>query len=234
MDNKIVKEIDLIKNLSIDKLCKKFNCNPEEICLGDYIAKATNDTVCPYKVILGFANFEGSNVESLGKLEIVYGKKLVDRQGPLTDINGNAIYLALNLANTNIEDLGNLKKVYGSLSLNGNIKSLKNIKFLGSNLYSNATGLEDLGDLEIINGTLGLDDFGGACKITSLGNVKKIGKLYINTKSLKDFGKVEEISKISVGSGYLSEMRDLIIKNFTKVNGKYVRKELNIEIQNEV
>ena len=59
------KKIDEIKALSREELAEKFNCKPEEICMDDYIARNTDDTVCPYKVIMGYANFEDSKVTSL-------------------------------------------------------------------------------------------------------------------------------------------------------------------------
>jgi len=114
MNDKLAERIEKLKELSIETLCKKFNCTPEEICMDDYIARNSNDTECPYKVILGYADFELSNITNLGKLEIVFGRRLKDAYGPLNDINGKPVYLGLNIKNSNVNSLGNLKKVYGS------------------------------------------------------------------------------------------------------------------------
>jgi len=153
MNKKLEEKIDSLKELSIEELCAKFDCKPEDICLGDYIARNTSDTVCPYKVILGFADFENSDVTSLGKLEIVYGRKLIDQGVVLTDIHHQAIYNGLNLRNSLITDLGNLQKVYGSFSVNKNITSLGNLNFLGSNLYLNLTNITSIDTDLKIDGT---------------------------------------------------------------------------------
>ena len=68
MNIKMSVKIEELKQLSVADLSRKFQCLPEEICMGDYIARYTDDKVCPYKVILGFANFEGSKVRDLGLL----------------------------------------------------------------------------------------------------------------------------------------------------------------------
>lgn len=232
MKNITEKKINIIKEMSIDRLCEKFKCTPEEICFGDYIARETHDTVCPYKVILGFANFEGSDVTSLGNLEVVLGKKLIDNFAPFTNVYGEKIFLGVNFANSKIESTENLKKVYGSIRLNKKIKSLDKIKYLGSNLYTSGTDLEDFGDLQEIVGILSLDDFFGPCKIKSLNKIKRIGTLHINTNSLKDFGDVEEISSIIIDPKHLNEMRNLIIRNFSKRDGKHRRKQLNNTVNN--
>ena len=89
MNSKIAEKIERVRRMPIEELCKKYNCQPEEICLGDYIARDQDDKVCPYKVILGFANFENSQVESLGNLEVVYGRAMQDLNGLVLDLNRN-------------------------------------------------------------------------------------------------------------------------------------------------
>lgn len=192
MNLKLAEKIDSLKQKSIEELSKKFNCLPEEICVGDYIARYTDDKVCPYKVILGFANFEGSDVTSLGNLEIVYGKKLEDRTGPLLDVNGNQSYLGINLVDSKIRSLGNLQQVYGSITLNEDIKSLENVKFLGSNLFLGRTNLQDLGNLEVVDGMLNFE----RTSIRTLGKLKKVRKLRIASQSLKSLGDLEWAKEI--------------------------------------
>ncbi len=236
MNVKLSEKIDKIKKMSVEELCKKFNCKPEEICLDDYIANQTNDTVCPYKVILGFANFENSSVTSLGNLEIVYGKKFRDAFGPITDINHQPIYLGINLKNSKIKSLENVRKIYGSITLNENIKSLNNVEYIGSNLYLSNLNLEDFGNLQIVDGTLCIDDDERKCKATSLKNIRKIRTLYLNTNCLKDTGAVEEIKDIQFGPKCNFRICKLFKDKFKRIDGKFVRKDLieNMDLDNEV
>ncbi len=226
MNSKLASKIDEVKKMSIEELCKKFNCEPEKICMGDYIANQTNDTVCPYKVILGFANFEGSNVTSLGDLEIVYGKKLVDSLGVIYSKNHQPIYHGINLKNSKIKSLRNLRKIYGSITLNENITTMENVEFLGSNLYVVNSNLKSFGNVTVIDGILNLEDDDQKCKMVSLEKITKIRYLFLDTNCLRDVGDVEEIKEIRFGLRCNDGIRKLIEKNFKKVGGKYIRKDL--------
>ena len=219
MDNKMSIKIEQLKELSALELSKKFKCLPEEICMGDYIARHTDDTVCPYKVIMGYANFEGSQVKSLGNLQVVFGKRLEDRGGCLTDIDGNPSYLGINLFNSKIISLEKLEKVYGSITLNENIKSLENLKFLGSNLFLANTKLEDLGNLEVVDGMLNFEK----TTINSLGKIKRIGKLRIACQSLKSFGDLERVKEIVVATQPRYRFDELINDTFVRSGNKYIR-----------
>lgn len=233
MNSKLENKIDSLKKMSIEELCEKFNCKPEEICMGDYYACNTSDTVCPYKVILGFANFEGSNVTSLGNLEVVYGKKLADAFGVIYSMNHQPIYLSLNLKKSKITSLGKLRKIYGSVNLNENITTMKDVEFLGTNLYVFNSNLQDLGNIEIIDGILNLEDDDKKCKITSLGKLKKVRTIYLDTNSLKDLGELEEFREIRFGIRCNFRIRKLFEDNFKKVGTRYLRKDL-IQNQDEI
>ena len=78
MDSSLEKKIINLKEKSVSELAELFHCREDEICLSDYIARKTSDTVCPYKVIMGYANFEDSLVTDLGKLEVVVGKETLE------------------------------------------------------------------------------------------------------------------------------------------------------------
>ena len=229
MNAKLEEKIDNIKNLSIEELCEKFECKPSEICMGDYIAKHTTDKVCPYKVILGFANFEYSDVESLGKLEYVYGKKLGDRNGKVQDSKHQAIYLGITIKNSKITSLGKLRKVYGSLTVNKLTTTLGQLEFLGSNLYLNNTNVEDLGNLTHIDGILNIEDDAVVCKLESLGNLKKVRRLYISSNCLVDFGALEETLEIKIGPRCKKKVKEWIENSFEKVGNKYIRKDLLVD-----
>lgn len=214
MNKHIANKIEEIKKLPIEELCKKFDCNPEEICLGDYRARDTEDKTCPYKVILGFANFEDSQVTSLGKLEVVFGKKLENHYGDLTDINHNPVYLGINLKNSKIVSLDNLKKVYGSITLNENIYSLENLTFLGSNLYLNNTYVENLGELRHVHGRLNIENIKGNLK--SLKNLEKVGSIYVDNTTLRDLGELYHVSDIFYGKNCSIRVVQLFKNRFDK------------------
>ena len=197
MNRSIAEKIEKIREMSIEELCKKHNCTPEEICVGDYIARNTKDTVCPYKVILGFANFENSQVESLGNLEVVYGKPLVDNNGLMHDINHNPIYLGVNFKYSKIKDLGNLRKVYGSITLNDLITSMGKVEYLGSNLYLNLTNIKDLGELRQVHGRLNLENM--KSRLYSLGKLEKVGSIYCDVNTLMDMGKLTKVTYLTYG-----------------------------------
>lgn len=222
MNLKLSEHIDATKELSIEALSKKFDCLPEEICMGDYIARDTNDTVCPYRVIMGFANFERSNVTSLGNLEIVYGKKLQDEYGDIKDMTGVPIYLGLNLQNSKINSLGNVKVVFGSLDLNESITSLEKVKILGSNIFLGQTNIQDLGCLEVVDGTLLVEFNKKNPGFKSLKNLKKVRELIIVSPTLRDFGKLESVKKIINKTG-LNRYDALIEKNFKYRSHGYAR-----------
>lgn len=231
MNAKLVEKIEKYHSMTQEELAEKFNCKPSEICMGDYIAKYTTDKVCPYKVIMGFANFEDSNIESLGNLEIVIGKKLKDHSGKITDSKHYPIYLAFNIRSSKVKDLGKLKKVYGTFAINENVESLGNLIFLGSNLNISNLNLKDLGKLETIDGMLSLSDDSIPCKVESLGNLKRVRYLVIKAKKLMDFGKIEEVKQIVMSSTCNSKLWSIYNKEFLQ-NKKHSKINKTQEIQN--
>ena len=222
MNIKLQEKVEKIRAMSIEELCEKFKCLPEQICLGDYIARNTNDTVCPYKVIMGFANFEGSNVTSLGPLEVVVGKQLKEHGLVVTNLEGINMYHGLNLRNSEVKNLGNLKIVYGSCSLNENICSLENFKFAGSGLFLYRTGITVIDSEIIVDGMLSVDN----SKVQSLGLLKKATIINADSKYLTDLGEVEEFTKILFSKQTNKKLIDKIIKDYTRTNGKFIKNSL--------
>ena len=151
MNKKIEDKINKIKELSDEEVCKMYDCSPEEICRGDYYARFTDDTVCPYKVIFGFANFEGSDVTSLGKLQVVLGRKLTDEAGTVTDSKSKPVYLGINVVNSKVKKFNHLKEVYGSCSIGKDFEDFGDLEFLGSNLYLNGTKIRTLKNIQEIH-----------------------------------------------------------------------------------
>ena len=229
MNAKLEEKIDKIKAMSIEELCEKFDCQPEEICMGDYIAKYTDDKVCPYKVILGYANFENSNVIDLGKLEVVYGRKQAEEKSIFRTKKKEASYLGLSIKYSQIKSLGKLRKVYGSIGLNANIKSLSNLEYLGSSLYISNLNVEDLGELTTIEGILYIEDDCNKSKIRSLGKLKKAGKLSLNASNLTDLGDLEEMDAFELGAKTNFRLIYSLKDKFKKIDGKYMRKDLIVD-----
>lgn len=196
-------EVNRIKSMSVEELTKEFNCEEKDIYFGNFRASDPEHihlTVCPYKVILGSANFEGSNITSLGNLEVVVGKKMVDNFGAIyrKAHRVDPAYLGISIKRTKITDLGNLKKVYGSVTLNPYITSMRNVEFLGSNLYLNNTNVKDLGNIKTICGKLCLADDANICGIKTLGNLEKVGSIYLDSETLSSFGNLQEIEKFEI------------------------------------
>ena len=202
--------IEQIKSMSIEKLCKKLKCTPEEICLGDYIAKETKDIQCPYKVILGYADFEGSEVISLGKLEVVFGNKLNDENGE---------YNGLNIKNSKIKNLGKLRAVYGVFSFDKNISTLGNIEYLGSGLNLKNTNIRSLGKVKKINGKLNIED----SSLETLGCLESVDEIHVNSGKLRDLGYLEKVGKISVGAKCGHFVLCLLNNCFIRKKDKFIR-----------
>lgn len=180
---KVEEKVKILKSMTKEELAKHFKCKPEEICMGDYIARNTTDKVCPYKVIMGFANFENSEVEDLGPLTVIVGKLEKDYD--------TALCFGVNFANSKITSTGNLRYIYGSAGFaNSKITSLGKIQFLGNNLYLDKTKIKNMGKAKelVIEGILSLNN----SNLESLGNLVKVNKILLSeTSNLKDFGKLK-------------------------------------------
>ena len=92
---------------TLKKFTEYYNCTEEEICVGDYIPK--EETRCPYKIILGDAIFDNSNITDLGKLQSIGGSAYfkyseITDLGKLQKIGGDAYF-----DNDYITNLGNIE-----------------------------------------------------------------------------------------------------------------------------
>lgn len=230
MRESIINKIEKMKSLSREEIAEIHGCKPSEVCMGDYIACNTNDKKCPYKVIMGFANFENSRCESLGKLEVVYGRPMEKDESYLTPRQRlkkmfTLDYWGLNIKHSEIKDMGNVRVVYGSLWLNENITSLAKTEYLGSNLYLNRTNVEDFGNTRVIEGRLNIENIKG--NLTTLGdNIEKIGLIYIDDLTLESLGSSLKSARIEVGSKISNKLTRELRTKFVEQNGKFIRKEL--------
>lgn len=192
LSGKFKKAFEEIQTMTDEELEKKFNCDISKICKGNYIARFTNDLVCPYKVILGQATFNRSICESLGELTFVGAEKL----------QGSETYHGLDIRDSKIKDFGKVHTVLGSVDFNSeDIVDMGNIKHIGASLYLNHSNVESLGNLEEVGGVLSLD----YSKLTSLGNLKYAKYIICRKSVLNDIGKLKEFYKIDMLDPKLQE-----------------------------
>ena len=139
-------------------LAEYYNCTEEEICLDNYIPEY--ETRCPYKMILGDANFSNFYITNLGNLQSIGG--------------------SVNFYNSNITDLGNLQSIGGSVNFyNSNITNLGKLQSIGGFAYFGGSKITDLGNLQSIGGNVGFN----YSNITSLGNIEYIGGAIITDEN---------------------------------------------------
>lgn len=109
--DKVKKNLENIKNM----LAEYYECGEEEIYIGDMKFSKTDYEICPYKVILGRANFLGSQITDLGNLKIIkgganfYGSQ-VTNLGNLQVIENYADF-----SESKITDLGMLQTINGMI-----------------------------------------------------------------------------------------------------------------------
>lgn len=217
-----------LKSLTDEELMEMFDCDISKICRGNYIAQLTSDTVCPYKVILGYANMAASKVESLGDLEFVGMEDTADSE---------ANY-GLILCNSLVKDLGNVKKVYGNLSLETTRKiqnSLGKVEFVGGNLYLDHTPITSIDNLKEIGGVLSISE----SFVTSLGSLEKVGKIYsCSNENFKDLGNLKEVGTIIFHyRSFTEQPRHRKVYNIPaekKFLERFSRDERGIFVRNEV
>jgi hypothetical protein len=105
--------------------------------------------------IFGFADFRNSKIQSLGKLQIIWGDAHIGSE---------------------VKDLGNLQEIRGFANFKGSqIKNLGNLMGIGGNAYFKGSQIRDLGNLMEIRGNAYFKD----SQVQDLGNLKTIrGKVY--------------------------------------------------------
>ena len=167
-------------------LAEYYNCTEEEICLDNYLPE--KETRCPYKLILGDANFIFSKMTDLGKLQIIVG---------------NA-----NFASSKITDLGKLQSIGGDAFFNGSkITNLGKLESIGRNAFFDYSEVTDLGKLKII----GMNAKFNYSKITNLGKLQSIGRnAFFNYSEVTDLDELQSI-------GGDADFRDSIVTYLGKL-----------------
>lgn len=114
-------------------LAEYYNCNEEEICIGDY--KPKEETICSYKIILGNAYFSYSKVTDLGELQVI----------------GGVAYFGF----SNVTDLCKLQRIGGDVGFSmSNIIYLGKLQSIGGDAYFRNSKVTDLGNIEHIGGKI--------------------------------------------------------------------------------
>lgn len=162
-----------------DKIAQYYNCSEDEICFGDMVlekgnrrGKKTNQPkTCPYKIILGDANFSRYHCKNLGELKIVGGYVVFHKNnintGKIEVIGASAIFRgsqittlaniekiggAVDLTGARINSLGNLKIVGRKLLLGKKIQNLDNLEYIGEDVDFSNTNVENIGNVSYIGG----------------------------------------------------------------------------------
>ena len=161
-----------------DKIAKYYNCEENEIALGDVEFKW--ESSCPYKVILGNADFRHYK-----EIPGIWYSKVTDL-GNLQYIGGNAFF-----GDSKVTNLGNLQYIGGYVSFEfSSVTDLENLQYIGGNAYFKSSKVTDLGNLQYIGGNA---SFGGS-KVTDLGNLQYIGgNASFDFSSVTDLGNLQYI-----------------------------------------
>ena len=193
-----------------------YNCNEEEIVFGniyfsDNIHKSL--TICPYKIIFGYANFYNSQVQSLGNLTSIGGyadfeSSQVQSLGNLTSIGGYADF-----SNSKVQNLGNLTTIGGAAWFNDfRIQSLGNLITIVGSAYFRDSEIQSLGNLTTIGG----DAWFGGSQIQSLGNLTTIGSdAYFGNSEIQSLGNLTSIG----GYADFSNSKVQNLGNLTTIGG---------------
>ena len=192
-------------------LAEYYNCTEEEISLDNYTP--TEETRCPYKVILKFANFANSNVTDLGELQSIGGNakfsfSKITNLGKLQKIGGDA-----NFKYSNITDLGELQKIGGDAFFdNSNITNLGKLQKIGGDAYFEYSNITDLGELQEIGGDAYFDN----SNITDLGKLQSIGgKAYFNDSKVTSLCKLQKIG----GDAFFDNSKITNLGKLQKIGG---------------
>ena len=196
-----------------DKLVKYYDCSEEELYVDDIDFSCTDYTKCPYKIIIGDANFEGSQITDLGNLQTIGGNAdFVDSEvknlGNLQTIGGYASFRM-----SKITDLGNLQTIGGKANFYGSqITDLGNLQTIGGDANFEGSQITDLGNLQTIGGKA---NFEGS-QVTDLGNLQTIGgNADFRNSQMIDLGNLQTIG----GYAYVTNSQITDLGNLQTIGG---------------
>ena len=188
------RNLEKLKNILYlikDKIAKYYKCEENEIALGNVTFKGKSS--CPYKVILGNADFRYSKVTDLGNLQYIggnayFGNSKVTNLGNLQYIGGYASFEF-----SSVTDLGNLQYIGGDAWFEySKITNLGNLQYIGGTVCFRGSKVTDLGNLQYIGGTACFWD----SKVTDLGNLQYIGgNAYFKESKITNLGSLQIIGR---------------------------------------
>lgn len=166
--NAIKIRLEKIKGL----LAQYWGISEDEIYIGDINYEYTNIKTVPYKVILGNADFEYSQIESLGDLFMISGSanfrdSIIKDINPLTLIGGSADFGYSKFKDTGSLNFIGLNAFFGK----SHIKKLINVKWIGLHAFFQNSNVVDIGPLEHIGGDANL----WGSEINKVEHLKDIG-----------------------------------------------------------
>ena len=210
------RNLEKLKNILYlikDKIAKYYNCEENEIALFNITFKG--ESSCPYKVILGNADFRYSKVTDLGNLQYIggnasFGGSKVTDLGNLQYIGGNASFDF-----SSVTDLGNLQYIGGNAYFEySKITNLGSLQIIGRDVYFYDSNVTDLGSLQIIGRNISLRD---SC-VTDFGNLQIIGGNVYGRNVIRDNFEIRSLGNLRyVGGAVLGFKYDSrIYKSFKK------------------
>ena len=183
------------RNGHIQRSENYLNENKDELraVYGDRVAMDLNEfNPKTTEIIIGYAFFSNSQVQSLGNLQTIGGKadfrnSEVQDLGNLQTIGGNA-----NFKNSKVKNLGNLQTIGGDADFEeSQVRDLGNLQTIGSSAFFSNSQVQSLGNLQTIGRwadfrnskvedlgnlqTIGMDADFWKSKVQDLGNLQKIG-----------------------------------------------------------
>ena len=226
-------------------LAEYYNCTEEEICVGDYIPK--EETRCPYKIILGDAIFENSNITDLGNLRIIGGFAYFDDSkitnlGKLQIIGRDAYF-----EHSDVTTLGELQKIGRDACFEySNITTLGKLQSIGGSAYFKDSKITNLGNLQSIGRSayFSISDVINLCKlqkigedacfeyskITNLGKLQSIGgSAHFENSKIMDLEELQSIGKDAV----FIDSNIIDLGNIEHIGGKIITDENNSYLKEE-
>jgi hypothetical protein len=159
------------------------------------------------------ANFNGSQVQSLGNLQSIGGNAYfkgsqVQSLGNLQSIGGYA-----NFNGSPITSLGNLQSIGGNAYFeDSQVQSLGNLQSIGGNAYFNGSQVQSLGNLQSIGGYANFND----SQVQSLGNLQSIGgNANFNGSQVQSLGNLQSIG----GHAYFNGSQVQSLGNLQSIGG---------------
>ena len=115
--NELKKKIYKIKQT----LAEYYNCNEEEIYIGDVNFSETDFSICPYRIIFGNVNFENSKIVDLGNLKLIGGFARFNNSKIVSLKNLNCVSKSVDFEESQVSDIEGLQHIGGKIYFGNNL-----------------------------------------------------------------------------------------------------------------